>query len=126
MTRNEIIELLKKGFNVAMLAEAFDCSIGRINELKCEPVEGQVYHKADINAEALLAFAEKHEIDINEIDFETICANKKQKVTKAVYEVGTMTKFGTILQIEKIGQTNVYLIQSSDGVVMKSLKEIQE
>lgn len=127
MTNEEIKNLLKGGFNVAMLAEAFDCSIGRINELKCEPVEGQVYHKADINADALLSFAAKHEIDLTTIDFKKICdAKKVNKNEKINYEVGTVTSFGTITMIEKIGQAFCFLITTPDNkLVMKSLKELQ-
>lgn len=127
MTHEEIKNLLKDGFNVAMLAEAFNCSIGRINELKSEPVEGKIYHKADINCDALLNFAIKHEVDLNSIDFKKICdAKKVTKNEKINYEVGTVTSFGTITMIEKIGQAFCFLITTPENkLIMKSLKELQ-
>lgn len=122
----EIKELLKKGFNVAMLADAFNCSIGRINELKCEPVEGQVYHKADINADALIAFAQKHEIDLDAIDFEDIVAKAKTvKEAKSEIKVGDATKFGKVMSIQKIGNSFVYLIDNNGELLMKSTKDMK-
>ena len=128
MKKNEIVELLKKGFNTEKMAETLNCSVGRINELKCEPVEGQVYHKADINAEAILAFAEKHKIDIEAIDFEAIVAARKQpKVEKCALKVGDITKYGVIQAINKIGNSFAYLIMQDDGTyTMKSTKDLAD
>lgn len=119
------MEVLKGGFNVAMLAEAFDCSVGRINELKCEPVEGQVYHKADINVDALYDFAIKHEINLNEIDFEAIAAAKKVAKVKIEFEVGSDTKFGKVTAIQKVGNQTVYVIMSENGLVLKNASELK-
>lgn len=124
----KIAEKLKVGFNVEMLAEAFNCSVGRINELKCEPIENVIYHKADINAIALLSFAKKHEIDLTKIDFDKIIAARKQpKIAKSSLLVGDTTKYGIIEQINKIGQSFVYLIKTPENTyVVKSTKDLAE
>lgn len=124
--KREDLAILKDGFNVAMLAEAFGCSVGRINELKSEPVEGQVYHKADINTDALFDFAVKHEVNLDAIDFEKIIAAKaKAKQEKIEYKVGTVTKFGTIKQIENVGKLVIYVIDTGNGIVCKNITQLR-
>ena len=127
MKREELKEKLSNGFNVAMLAEAFDCSVGRINELKCEPVEGEVYYKKNINTNALYDFAVKHGIDLDVIDFDAIAAAAKKVKNEATkIEVGTVTEFGEVLNVEKVGQSYVYVIRAHDGkIIVKGTKDLK-
>lgn len=134
------LEVLSNGFNAAMLAEAFDCSIGRINELKNEidvdwlakefnvdanELKTKIQNHVNINA--LATFAKKHEIDLNKIDFEAIAQNKKTKQAKIEYTVGMKIGEYTILNIEKIGSSNVFLVKDkNEKVRMMSTKQIQE
>lgn len=134
------LEVLSNGFNVAMLAEAFNCSVGRINELKNEidvewlakefnvdanELRNKIQNHVNINA--LAAFAKKHEINLDEIDFEAIAQNKKPKQTKVEYTVGMHIGQYEILNIEKIGSSNVFLVKDANGKVrMMSTKQIQE
>lgn len=124
MKKEELKEVLMNGFNAALLADALHCSIGRINELKSEPVEGQIYHKADINSDAIYDFAQKHEIDLDNIDFAPIVAKKEAKAQKVALKVGDNTKFGKIIAIQKVGNAFVYLINNNGEMVIKSTKEM--
>lgn len=120
------LDFLKNDFNTALLAKAFKCSVGRINELRHEPIENEIYHYANINTKALYDFAVKHEIDLDAIDFTEICA-VKQKVAKVEYKVYTETTFGTIISVQKVGNTTVYAIRDKDNnILLKSNKELHE
>lgn len=127
MKFEEFKEKLSNGFNVALLAEAFDCSIGRINELKCQPVEGEVYYKSNVNYQALYDFANKHSVNLEEVNFEAIAAAaKKTKVETAKIEIGTDTEFGKVINVQKVGQAYVYVIQAADGsIVVKGTKDFK-
>ena len=105
---NEIKQLLKKGFNAEMLASAFNTSVSHINELKRKPVENEIYHEKDINADALLEFAIKRNIDIDSIDFELIVNSKAIRNKAVEIALHTDTPFGEIIEIINVGSKTIY------------------
>lgn len=128
MERIEIVELLKKGFNAEMLANALNTSVSHVNELKRKPVENEVYHFDDINADAIIEFAVKHKIDIQEIDWVTICQTRtNRQSTKVTLELGLYTPFGNIVEIINAGSHVIYKCQDGDGnVAYKYAKELKD
>lgn len=128
MERIEIVELLKKGFNAEMLANALNTSVSHVNELKRKPVENEVYHFDDINGNAIVDFAEKHKIDIQGIDWVTICQSRtSRQSTKVTLEVGLYTPFGNIVEIINAGSHVIYKCQDGEGnVVYKYAKDLKD
>lgn len=123
MTREEFNEIIGKGFNAALLASALWCSVGRVNELRKQPVEGKVYHAADINTDAIYDFATAHEIDLSKIDYTEII-KIKEKAAKVDIEEGTVLTNGeTVVKIQKVGNTYVYI---TDKMSVLSAKQIAE
>lgn len=127
MTFEEFNKTLKDGFNIERLAEAFNCSTSYIKDLKSRPVEGKIYHKADINTSALYEFAVKSNINLDSIDFTSIVKKlvNEAKISRKL-EVGTITPFGEIISVNKIGKSFSYLIKTSDWFVVKGSREILE
>ena len=122
ISKEELKKILGNGFNAALLAQALYCSIGRINELKKQPVEGQVYHAADINTDAIYEFATLHEIDLSAIDFTEITRLKEKQVRAQIAVGQKLTNNETVIKIQKVGNTNVYI---TDATNVYSAKEIQ-
>lgn len=124
MTKEDFNQILKNGFNASLLAAALYCSVGRINELRKEPVEGQIYHTADINTNAIYDFATAHEIDLASIDYTEITKIKEKQVKKTLNVGSKLTKTNEeIIKIQKVGNTNVYM---TDKFNVYSAKEVIE
>lgn len=123
MTKEELKKILGNGFNANLLATALWCSVGRINELRKQPVEGQVYHAADINIDAIYDFATLHEIDLSAIDFTEII-KVKEKNAKVDIQEGTKLNNGEeVIKIQKVGNTYVYI---TNNMTVLSAKQIAE
>ena len=106
MKKEEFIQIVKERFNSKRLAEILECSQGRILELRKEPVDGQVYHVADINAEAIYDFAIKR---LNEISEEK--AKALREMIKENSRVSKEYKPGTIIKgLEIISATRIYKV----------------
>lgn len=132
MKRQEFIELFKDGFNIDEMASQFTNltngqirPAGRIRELIHQPIEGEVYHYADINAGAVYDFAVKYNIDLDSLDIDAILSKKSS--TSRMLEVGTMTSLGEIVEVAKVAGCYVYLIKdkTTGQTIMRQKKEIQ-
>lgn len=116
MTKENFKDLLGNGFNIDELANQFTTltngqirPAGRIRELIHEPVEGEVYHYADINTNAVYNFALKYNIDLDQIDYDAVLAKKTN--TSKTLEIGQKTSRGVIKQIAKVAGCYMYLIE---------------
>ena len=139
MKKSVLQEKLSKGFNTAIVAELCACSIGRINELKREIDYEFIATKYNINIDdlkndiqnhinvnAIFAFCDKHEIDVEEWDEETIekaCSLKERVKSEGIkIEVGTILPNGEkIVKIQKNGNQFNYI---ADNYNVYSQKQI--
>ena len=116
--KERFCELVQANFNSKELANILECSQGRILELRKEPVEGQVYHAADINAEAIYNFAIKKfsqdELVVKIEMLEGMCKSAKSRSSK--YKVGDYVgsnKDYTIISVTKIYGVPTYVVSNS-------------
>lgn len=122
ISKEEFKKIIGNGFNANLLAAALYCSVGRINELRKQPVEGQIYHAADINSDAIYDFATLHEIDLSNIDFTEITKIKEKQVKNTITVGSKLSKTNEeIIKIQKVGNTNVYM---TDKFNVYSAKEV--
>ena len=112
MTREELIEALEKGYSTKELVAFCDGNLseGRINILRHQGVEGQVYHYNDINATAIVDALDKHEIDYSELTIEHPIFTNKGAGRSIKLEVGDMTKFGKVDMVLPTKDTTLYVI----------------
>ena len=141
MKKNELLEVLQKGFNVAKMAELCDCSIGRINELKkVNDYEAIANHfgidakaledfcKNYINVNAIFAFAEKHEINVEEWNNEDIAKlleHKEKAQAASEIAIGTVLANGKkVAKIQKVGNSYIYITEDMFAYNQKEVKAL--
>ena len=119
ITRKDFSEILKNGFSVKELAAATGCSVSRINEVKRLPVEGVVYHSADINTNALYDYFEKNANVFPSVsELKTIAEHKeKEKLENIKIEKGIVSKLGTITDIVIMGKQWLIIVKNQNNEI---------
>ncbi len=127
MTKELFIEKLSNGFNAKVLAEKVNTSEGHINELRRKPNAKAIAEAFNLNVEdvenvlkqpnleAIYDFVVDRNVELNDEDFTAITTKTQRESKSPKIYVGLETSRGKIIQIQKIGKTNVYCLIDKNG-----------